>query len=137
MRCSPNLTGAATAVAVLALVAAAPARADHHTVQVSKEGKVGAHLADAKGSTLYVFKKDAPGKSACAGGCVAKWPLFYREEVAAGPGLKASDFGTLTRDDGQKQSTYKGMPLYYFAGDKAPGDAKGDKVGDVWFVAAP
>ena len=49
----------------------------------------------------------------------------------------AADFGTITREDGQKQTTYKGMPLYYFAGDKAAGEVKGQGVKDVWYVAAP
>ena len=43
----------------------------------------------------------------------------------------------ISRDDGREQVTYNGLPLYYFANDKAPGDTKGQGVGGVWFVAAP
>lgn len=124
------------AAALLALAVAAPALADHHAVKVAKDDKLGSYLTDAKGMTLYTFKKDSPGKSACAGECVAKWPLYYREKVGTDPAM-AADFGTITREDGQKQTTYKGLPLYYFAGDKAAGEAKGQGVKDVWFVAAP
>lgn len=125
----------ASILAVLTL--GTTALADHHTVKVAKNEKLGSHLADEKGMTLYVFKKDSPGKSACAGDCVAKWPLYYRDAVAVSGGLKAGDFATITREDGQKQTTYKGLPLYYFAADKAPGDANGQGVKDVWYVVAP
>jgi len=111
--------------------------ADHHAVKVATKDKIGSFLTDAKGMTLYVFKKDSPGKSACAGDCVAKWPLFYREKVGATGNLKEADFATITREDGQKQTTYKGLPLYYFASDKAAGDTTGQGVRDVWYVAAP
>ena len=57
--------------------------------------------------------------------------------MAAKDGLKAADFGTITRADGQKQTTYKGMPLYYFGGDKAPGDTIGQGAKDVWYVVNP
>jgi predicted lipoprotein with Yx(FWY)xxD motif len=30
------------------------------------------------------------------------------------------------------QSAYKGHPLYFFAGDAAPGDTKGRGVNNVW-----
>jgi predicted lipoprotein with Yx(FWY)xxD motif len=113
------------------------ALADHHAVKVAKNEKLGSYLADEKGMTLYVFKKDSPGKSACAGDCVAKWPLYYRDSVAVSGSLKAGDFATITREDGQKQTTYKGLPLYYFAADKAPGDTNGQGVKDVWYVVAP
>jgi len=83
---------------------------------------------------LYTFKKDTTGKSACAGDCLAKWPAFTG---MGGAGLDAKAFGTITRDDGAKQSTYKGMPLYYFAADKAAGEVKGQGMKDVWYVAAP
>lgn len=125
------------ALAVVALLAATPAHAQSGEVKVGSSKEVGSYLTDAKGMALYVFKKDAPGKSACAGPCVAKWPLFYREKVAPSGGPKASDFGTITREDGQKQTTYKGLPLYYFADDQGPSDTKGQGFKDVWLVAKP
>jgi predicted lipoprotein with Yx(FWY)xxD motif len=120
-----------------AMLSAGAAFADHHAVNVAKKDGVGSFLVDTQGRTLYTFKKDTPGMSACAGVCLANWPLYYRESVAAKGELKATDFGTITRADGQKQTTYKGMPLYYFSGDKAAGDTNGQGVKDVWYVAAP
>lgn len=126
-------------VALLAglLLTGTIALAEHHAVKVAKKEGVGSFLVDTKGMTLYYFKKDTPGKSACEGDCVTRWPLYFREAVAVKDGLKAEDFGTITRADGQKQTTYKGMPLYYFAGDKAPGDTTGQGVRDVWYVVTP
>lgn len=123
--------------AVLSLALAGVALADNHATKVAEKAGVGKFLTDAKGMTLYTFKKDSPGKSACAGPCVEKWPLYFREKVAAPDGVMAGDFGTITREDGKKQTTYKGWPLYYFAGDKAPGDLLGQGMGNVWFVANP
>ncbi len=128
---------ASLALAAAALLVADSAVADHHAVKIAKKDGVGSYLADIKGMTLYTFKKDSPGTSACEGPCLEKWPVFYREAVEAKDGLKARDFGTITRADGKKQTTYKGMPLYYFAGDKAAGDTAGQGVRDVWYVAAP
>lgn len=132
-----NATFRLGATLAVAMMLAGPARADHHTVKVAKNDKIGAHLTDAKGMTLYVFQKDSAGKSACAGPCVAKWPIYFREKVGVTGDLKPSDFGTITREDGKKQTTYKGMPLYYFAGDKGPGDANGQGILDVWTAATP
>ena len=123
--------------AVLSLALSGVAFADHHTTKVAEKAGVGKFLTDSKGMTLYNFKKDSPGKSDCAGPCVEKWPLYFREKVAAPEGVMAGDFGTITREDGKKQTTYKGWPLYYFAGDKAPGDVLGQGMGTVWFVANP
>jgi predicted lipoprotein with Yx(FWY)xxD motif len=124
-------------VVVVLVSVAGVAWADHHAVKVEKKEGVGSYLADSKGMALYIFKKDTPGKSACTAECVAKWPLYFREKVAAPAGTKAEDFGTITREDGKKQTTYKGLPLYYFAGDVKPGDTNGQGVKDVWYVAAP
>ena len=41
---------------------------------------------------------------------------------------------TTDRTDGSKQVTYDGKPLYYFANEKAPGEAMGQNVGSVWFA---
>lgn len=125
------------AVTIVVLALATTAAADQHTVKVASKKELGSYLTDAKGMTLYIFKKDSQGKSACAGECVTRWPLFFREKVAATGDVKESDFGTITREDGKKQTTYKGLPLYYFVGDKAPNDTTGQGVKEVWFVAQP
>ena len=118
-------------------VLAGAALAEHHAVKIVMKDGVGSYLADIKGMTLYYFKKDAPGKSACEGDCLTKWPIYYQETVAAKEGLDPKNFGTMTRADGKKQTTYKGMPLYYFVGDKAAGDTNGQGVKDVWYAVNP
>jgi predicted lipoprotein with Yx(FWY)xxD motif len=43
--------------------------------------------------------------------------------------------GTITRPDGTTQASYDGHPLYTYAGDTAPGQAKGNGLnvsGGVW-----
>jgi predicted lipoprotein with Yx(FWY)xxD motif len=123
--------------AVLTLALAGTALADNHAIKVSEKDGVGKFFTDSKGMTLYIFKKDFPGKSVCAGPCVEKWPLYFREKVAVPKGLNEGDFGAITREDGKRQTTYKRWPLYYFAGDKAPGDVLGQGLGNVWFAANP
>ena len=123
--------------AVLSMAIAGAASADNHAIKLSNKDGVGKFLTDAKGMTLYIFKKDSPGKSACTGPCVVKWPLYSREKVSVPEGVTAGDFGTITREDGKTQTTYKGMPLYYFEGDKKSGDVAGQGFGNVWFVANP
>ena len=44
---------------------------------------------------------------------------------------------TITRADGKKQTTYKGLPLYYFSKDVKPGDTTGQGFKDLWSVAKP
>jgi predicted lipoprotein with Yx(FWY)xxD motif len=85
-------------------------------------------LVDGKGMTLYTFDKDAPGVSNCYGGCAGSWPPFVAKSGADADG----DFTLVERKDGSAQWAYKGMPLYYWAGDSKPGDTKGDGVGGVW-----
>lgn len=93
-------------------------------------------LAGPNGMTLYVFANDTDGTSTCTGGCADAWPPLLGDgaDVAAGDGVSGS-FGTTTRDDGDKQVTHNGQPLYYYADDAAAGDAKGDGVGGVWSIA--
>jgi predicted lipoprotein with Yx(FWY)xxD motif len=123
--------------AVLSLALAGVALADDHAIKLSEKDGVGKFLADSQGMTLYIFKKDSPGKSVCAGPCVVKWPLYFRQMVTVPEGLNAGDFGTITREDGKQQTTYKGWPLYYFEGDKAPGDVLGQGLGSAWFAVNP
>jgi predicted lipoprotein with Yx(FWY)xxD motif len=117
--------------------AVTPAFADHHAVKIAKKDTIGSYLTDTKGMALYWFKKDTVGKSACAGPCLEKWPLYFREAVKSPEGVKAEDFGTITREDGQKQTTFRGFPLYYWVNDKAAGDTLGQGVNSVWYVIDP
>lgn len=103
-----------------------------------RETSLGKVLTDDKGMTLYYFTKDVAGASLCSGGCLTNWPIFaYEGTLEVGDGLNASDFTTITRADGTKQTAYKGWPLYYFHDDKAAGDVKGENVNSVWVVAKP
>lgn len=136
MRASNASRTAVLALAAALALLAGPARADHD-VKVASDPKVGKHLTDAKGMTLYVFKKDSPSKSACSGPCLEQWPAYHREKVQATDGVDPKAFSTISREDGKKQTAYKGQPLYYFAGDRAPGDVNGEGFKDVWSVAKP
>lgn len=104
-------------------------------LQLMENEKVGKYLADADGRALYYFAKDAPNTTNCSGECLINWPVFYSENFAVPEGFNKDDFGTITREDtGEKQTTYKGYPLYYFVNDKASGDVNGQGVKDVWFI---
>lgn len=106
------------------------------TVATSAKGNV---LAGANGMTLYVFTKDTAdsGKSTCSGGCAATWPPLTATTTPAAPSGATGTLALIMRDDGTQQVTYKGQPLYYYAGDKAAGDTNGEGLNGVWFVAAP
>ena len=92
-------------------------------------------LADANGNTLYLFTPDAQGESTCYGQCEQNWPPFTGE-ASAGAGIDASLVGSVARNDGSLQVTYNGWPLYYFAGDSAPGDTNGQGLNGIWFVVS-
>ena len=109
------------------------------TVQARTKDGLGTYLVDEKGMTLYMFKKDTPGKSVCgaANGCLEKWPVYYIGADWIAAGVDADALGSMVRDDGKEQTTYKGFPLYYFVKDKAPGDTNGQGLNDAWYVVAP
>jgi predicted lipoprotein with Yx(FWY)xxD motif len=107
------------------------------TVKVATKEGVGSYLVDGAGKTLYWFTKDSPGKSTCEGPCLANWPAFAAASIVVPAGLKAEDFGSITRADGAAQTTFRGYPLYYWKGDAAAGATTGQGVNGVWFVVDP
>ncbi len=113
------------------------AMAKHHEIKIQEKTEIGKYLTDTEGKTLYWFKKDSPGKSACAGPCIEKWPIYYREKVAPPDGIKKEEFGTITRKDGKKQTTFRGYPLYYWSNDKKRGETTGQGVNNAWSVINP
>jgi predicted lipoprotein with Yx(FWY)xxD motif len=102
---------------------------------------LGMVLVDGSGRTLYLFEKDQPNQSACAGACVAAWPVDPTSGAPkAGSGVKASLLGTIKRGDGSTQVTYNKHPLYYYSGDSQTGQHNGqgvDAFGAAWFVVTP
>ncbi|WP_417885204.1 hypothetical protein [Zunongwangia sp.] len=106
-------------------------------VTLTNTGTFGDILTDESGKTLYFFSNDAKDNSTCTSGCLSAWPVFYQETIKTDDDLDTSDFATITRPDGKKQTTYKGWPLYYYVNDTQTGDIKGDGVGEIWYVAKP
>jgi predicted lipoprotein with Yx(FWY)xxD motif len=95
-------------------------------------------LTDVRGMTLYRLSAEQGGKFICtSASCLAVWhPL---RAAGAGPPVgSVGSLGTLRRPDGSRQVTFRGMPLYTFAQDQQPGDAKGQGLKDVgtWEAAS-
>jgi predicted lipoprotein with Yx(FWY)xxD motif len=90
-------------------------------------------LTNASDMTLYVFDKDAGGKSMCNGSCANNWPPLTAQAGAKAEG----DYSLITRDDGSMQWAYKGKPLYLWVKDQKPGDQTGNGFNNVWHVATP
>jgi predicted lipoprotein with Yx(FWY)xxD motif len=93
---------------------------------------IGPVLADAKGFTLYWYAKDTHMTSVCTGSCATAWPPVTGKPSAAMGVRLVGKFGTITRGNGVLQATYKGHPLYTYAGDSAPGQVKGNGLGGTW-----
>lgn len=108
-----------------------------YTINVASNDAAGQYLVDGKGRTLYYTVSDLPNKSNLPDETLTSWPVFYTGNVVVPPSLNPADFGTYTRDNNVKQTTYKGYPLYYFFQDKGPGSTVGNKLGGVWFVVTP
>ena len=91
-------------------------------------------VTNASGKTLYWFVPDTSSASKCTGSCATYWPPVTGP-ATAGSGVTGM-LGTITRPDGTTQATYDGHPLYTYAGDSAPGQAKGNGLnvsGGLWW----
>jgi predicted lipoprotein with Yx(FWY)xxD motif len=117
-----------------------PSAATNTSVTVA-HGKAGTYLADTKGRALYLFVADKSTKSTCYSACASIWPpLTAHGTPKAGGGASASLLGTTKRNDGGTEVTYKGHPLYYYAGDSRAGQTTGqglNQFGAKWFLVTP
>jgi predicted lipoprotein with Yx(FWY)xxD motif/glucose/arabinose dehydrogenase len=96
-------------------------------------------LTDENGLSLYTFAFDHDGESTCYDSCAEEWPPLLLEagsEPSSSDEL-AGELSTVERQDGSRQATYRGWPLYYYHDDAAAGDAEGQGIDDVWFAANP
>ncbi len=105
--------------------------ASESLVTVASSATLGHYLVATNGMTLYRSSADTSGKSNCTSAvCVGNWPPYT---IPAGTPLSVTTaltgtLGTLVRADGTTQLTYRGMPLYFWIGDKKPGDVKGNGI---------
>jgi predicted lipoprotein with Yx(FWY)xxD motif len=123
---SPSATAAAPSSA------AASSEGASSLVKTASNATLGATvLTDARGMTLYRLSGEHAGRFICtSAACVGVW---HPVSASAGntPTGSVGSLGTVKRPDGTEQVTYKGMPLYTFAQDQQPGDAKGEGFKDV------
>ena len=109
-------------VAALTVLAVAPATAGAESQAAStvsvQSSRFGPILFDGRGYALYAFTRDSRNRSTCFGDCAAAWPPYrLRGTLRAGNGARAGLIGR-TRSG---QITYAGRPLYYYIGDRRPG----------------
>ncbi|KAB2348366.1 hypothetical protein [Actinomadura rudentiformis] len=117
---------------------AAPAAAA--ALEVASVSKLGKVVTDGEGRTLYRFDKDTarPPASTCMDQCAQAWPpVMASQQAVQVKGVDENLVGKVKRPDGQWQVTLGGWPLYRYAKDQSPGDAKGQGVQGTWYAAAP
>ncbi|MEH0971205.1 hypothetical protein V6U77_08755 [Micromonospora sp. CPCC 205546] len=104
-----------------------------------KVARMGSVVTDQDGWILYRFDKDSndPPSSNCVDKCAQVWPPALTDGDPELNGVSDDKVGTVTRQDGSRQLTLDGWPLYRYVGDKKPGQWKGQGVGGTWFVVAP
>ncbi len=104
-------------------------------VVVVKTSSYGRILFDGRGFVLYAFTRDPRARSTCTGACARAWPPYVVKSQPHGPML-----GSTRRSNGSFQVTYAGRPLYYYVGDRKPGQILCQNVtefGGVWRVVRP
>jgi predicted lipoprotein with Yx(FWY)xxD motif len=115
----------------------------HHAVVDVQSSKYGQILFDGQGRALYLFAADKTSTPTCYDSCASVWPPYLTEKGDAVNAMHAATgslTGTTPRTDGTLQVTYNGHPLYYYSGDKNPGDVLCQGVvdhGGAWYVVDP
>ena len=108
------------------------------SLNIDDRGDLGGIVVDGTGRTLYVFSNDSPNEPTCYDACADTWmPLLAKGNPGSGIGIDVAAAETVPRRDGGNQVTYKGFPLYQYAGDKVDREANGqglDLFGGEWHV---
>jgi len=134
------LLGAAPAFAPAAAPAGGSAAAQARATLTVRSSDFGRILFDGRGYALYAFTRDPSGRSACTGACATAWPPYILragQTLRAGSGTTSALLGTTRRNDGARQVTYAGRPLYYYVGDRRPGQVLCQNIrefGGLWLV---
>lgn len=108
-------------------------------VSVADQPDLGKIVVDGEGRTLYRFSKDSawPMKFACNGACLDTWKPAKPVDKSKVEGVRSKLISTVTRPDGTRQLAVDCWPVYWFTGDKKPGDVNGQGVKGTWFAVTP
>lgn len=121
--------------------AGAPAAAGSGAAISTADGAEGTYLVGPSGNAVYLWLADTSSTSTCSGSCAAAWPPVTTDGAPTASGsASAAELGTTARADGTEQVTYHGHPLYYYAGDGAPGQTSGqgsNGFGALWWLVDP
>jgi predicted lipoprotein with Yx(FWY)xxD motif len=108
------------------------------SLEMDDRGDLGEILVDGAGRAVYAFTMDPMNAPTCYDVCADTWvPVLAKGDPAGGIGIDVSAARITPRRDGGNQVTYKGHPLYHYAGDKDDRDAGGqglDLFGGEWHV---
>lgn len=119
----------------------APRQASAAITVKTAASRYGRILVDRRGRTLYLFTRDPAGRTRCYGACARAWPPYtVRGKGRAGSGASSRLLGLARRADGRRQLTYNGHSLYYYSGDRAPGQILCQDVeeyGGHWWIVSP
>ncbi len=103
------------------------------TATLTVGGKSLTVLTNAQGMTLYYRTSDTP-TSVCSGSCANAWPPVLSSTMPSVSTTLPGTFSLMNNTNGS-QVAYNGHPLYTYSGDTASGQANGQGIGNVWFVA--
>jgi len=118
---------------------AVPAGSTQVKLIASTVDGVGEVLTDDEGRTLYRYGKDIsqPPKANCNDACAETWPPLISDSPALVAGLDQELVSLVTRNDGRKQVTVGGWPVYRYAKDTGAGVAFGQNVSNDWAAITP
>ncbi len=135
---APTVAAPAAASAAPAATGPTTSGAADAAVKIARVQGFGLFLTDNADRTLYAYANDTKDNSTCTFACAEDWPPFIAHATPQAPSnINASLLTTFKRPDGTLQVEYDGHPLYYFSGDRNPGDVNGQGIANVWHVLSP
>ena len=112
------------------------------TARVEVHGKLETVLTDRAGRTLYYYVPDEPTRAACQVApvpsgkpCGQIWPPLILPQGTPSERVHLPGVLGAQADGNERQVECQGHPLYTYAGDTGPGQARGEGVEGKWFVA--
>ncbi len=141
MTISAAIAAAAFAVSLAAMALASAPSATMTIAAAANSGLGEQVLISPQGRTLYALSPETAHHLLCKSSqCLKFWPPLtvasHNTRIKGGAGV-GGQFGLLRRSNGMLQVTYRGMPLYRYAGDHGKDEANGQGLqsfGGSWHV---